>query len=307
MAQAPELRVRRGSELFDAAIKAWSGNFRVLLPFAAAIMLPFQLISAYLLIAVKPSFADTINAWNADLQAQAESASPKLEFPTFTNAQIGALVATVVLTVISGVVLSAALTSVVGRIVLGEPIDTKAAIKTAFRNLPRLLATSFLVLLVISVVLAVAVVPAAITGQTVFLLLLFPVSIIAIWLSVKLILAGQAVILEGVGPIDAMRRSFKLVTGRWWPVLGILVASGLLVGIAQNILGGLFNVALKSLGGNNAAFEFIWSAISGTISAAVFTPLSSAIAVFLYFDLRVRKEGFDLQRLSEDFSRTSLS
>jgi hypothetical protein len=304
-APPPELRVRRGSELFDAAIKAWTGNLRTLIPFAAAIMLPFQLISAYMLIAVKPSFLDTINEWSADLQAQqSTTATPTLEWPKFTNAQIGALVTSGVLSVVAGVVLSAALTSVIGRIVLGEPIDTKAAIKTAFRNVPKLIATSLLVFLTLAAIMAIAVIPAAITGEGAFFILLLPLSFVLIWLAVKFILAGQAVILEGMGPIAAMRRSFGLTKGRWWPVVGLLIASGIMVGIAQGLLGTIFNSILKNLGGNNATFEFIWSAISGTISAAIFSPLSSAIAVFLYFDLRVRKEGFDLQRLSAEFSRT---
>jgi hypothetical protein len=42
----------------------------------------------------------------------------------------------------------------------------------------------------------------------------------------------------------------------------------------------------------------VWLSVAGTVAAAITTPVSAAIAVLLYMDLRIRKEGFDLEVLS---------
>jgi Membrane domain of glycerophosphoryl diester phosphodiesterase len=300
--QIPELRVRRGSEIFDAAIKVWIGNLRKLVPFAAAVLIPFQLVSAYLLIATKPSLADTLKEWQIDLQAQADAGSTTFQWPKFTNAQIGSFTGGIILSIISTTVLAAALTAIIGRIVLRDRINGKAAVLTALLSLPKLIATSILVGLVSFGGAGVVIGLTFATKSSGLILLAFPLFLVAFWLIVRFWLAGPVVVLEQVGPVKALRRSFALTKGRWWPIFGILIASGLMTGIPSGILTQIISTLLKSLGGNNAGFEFIWAAIAGTVSTAIFTPLSAAITVFLYFDLRVRKEGFDLQRLASDFS-----
>jgi hypothetical protein len=301
--EIPELRIRRGSELFDAAIKVWTGNLRKLVPFAAAILIPFQVLSAYLLIGTKPSLTETLTNWQLDLQAKADTgATTSLEWPKFTNAQIGSFTGGILLSIISTTVLTAALTAIIGRLVLRNQIDGKSAVLTALRSLPKLIATSILVGLVSFGAIGVVAGLAAATKSTALILLAIPLMFVGFWLAIRLWLAGPVVVLEQVGPVRALRRSFALTKGRWWPIFGILTASSFMTGIPSVILNGITTSLLKSLGGNNAGFEFVWTAIAGTVSAAIFTPLSAAIIVFLYFDLRVRKEGFDLQRLASDFS-----
>jgi Membrane domain of glycerophosphoryl diester phosphodiesterase len=300
--EIPELRIRRGSELFDAAIKVWTGNLRKLVPFAAAVLIPFQLVSAYLLIATKPSLTETLTDWQLDVQARANAGSGTIQWPKFTNAQIGSFAGGILVSIISTTVLTAALTAIIGRLVLRNQIDGRSAVGTAFRSLPKLIATSILVGVVSFGAIGVVAGLAAATKSTGLIVLALPLMFVGFWLAIRLWLAGPVVVLEQVGPIRALRRSFTLTKGRWWPIFGILIASGLMTGIPSGILTQIISTLLKSLGGNNAGFEFVWSAIAGTVSTAIFTPLSAAITVFLYFDLRVRKEGFDLQRLASDFS-----
>lgn len=301
--QIPELRERRATEILDAAIKIWSGNFRRLVPFAAAILVPFQLISAYLLVAVKPTLQDTLLQWQEDVQAASDSGSTSFPWPEFTSAQIGAFTAAIVLSVISTFALSAALTVIIGKLVLRETIDAKTALTMALKVAPKLFAATILSFLVASIGVIVVVILALVLDAPGFLLLAIPMSFVSVWLIIRFVIAGPALVLERLGPIDALRRSYSLTNGRWWPVLGITLLGALVTGIPTNIVSGVINTVLKGLGGNNVAFEFIWAAIAGTASAAIFAPLSAAISVFLYFDLRVRKEGFDLQRLAADFSR----
>lgn len=300
--QIPELRERRASEILDAAIKIWTHNLRKLVPFAAAILVPFQLISAYLLVAVKPTLTDTLTQWQKDIQEATKAGANEIPTPEFTSGQIGAFTAAIVISVVSTFALSAALTAIIGKLVLREDIDNKTALRTAVRVAPKLFAATLLGILVSVGAGAIILIVALVAEVPALLVLLLPASIASIWLVIRFTMAGPALVLERLGPVQALRRSFTLTKGRWWPILGVTLLSGLVTGIPSSIVNSLINTILKGLGGNNAAFEFVWAALSGTVSAALFSPLSAAISVFLYFDLRVRKEGFDLQRLAADFS-----
>ncbi len=300
--QIPELRERRTSEILDASIKIWTHNLRKLIPFAAAILVPFQLISAYLLVAVKPTLTDTLAQWQKDIQAATDAGSTEIPSPEFTSGQIGAFTAAIIISVVSTFALSAALTAIIGKLVLREDIDNKSALRTAVRVAPKLFAATLLGILVSGGATAVVVIVALVSKVPAFFVLLLPTSIASIWLAIRFTMAGPALVLERLGPVKALRRSLTLTKGRWWPVLGVTIVSALVTGIPSSIVNSLINAILKGLGGNNAGFEFVWAALSGTVSAALFAPLSAAISVFLYFDLRVRKEGFDLQRLAADFS-----
>ena len=116
-----------------------------------------------------------------------------------------------------------------------------------------------------------------------------------IYLFVAFAVAGPVLILEGLGARDSLRRSRKLVDGRWWPVLGVLILSGILSFIFSG-LGGLFISPV--LGGvTTVNTHILVSSIGQMIIQILAAPLSAAITVVLYFDLRARKEGFGLHDL----------
>jgi hypothetical protein len=107
-----------------------------------------------------------------------------------------------------------------------------------------------------------------------------------------------ALLFEGVGPFKAMGRSRSLVKGRWWPTLGLLLVGYLLV----LIVGGIFQGILVGVAGASSSSVVpaaIATVIGSTISNAVTTPYLAAVLTILYFDMRVRKEGFDLQLMAE--------
>jgi hypothetical protein len=97
---------------------------------------------------------------------------------------------------------------------------------------------------------------------------------------------------EGLGPAQALGRSVRLVRARFFPVLGI----ALLMALVSSILG----LALSALPEALAAvigFERGWPllALGSIASEIVVMPWVAAATVLLYFDLRVRTEGFDLE------------
>ena len=102
---------------------------------------------------------------------------------------------------------------------------------------------------------------------------------------------------EGQRGRKALGRSRALVQGRWWKTFGTLVVAGLLAAIVGGVVSGLIR-ALSFASGNDTVALFFITAVAGTAGALVATPFSAAYHTVLYFDLRVRKEAFDLRLLA---------
>lgn len=122
-----------------------------------------------------------------------------------------------------------------------------------------------------------------------FILLIIP----GIILIVRWYFASAAVVLEDAGATDAMRRSWRLTSGHFWKVLGTLVVAGIIAGVAALIISLPF------------AFGPAASRTVGDILASVIVqPFSSLVALLLYFDLRIRDEGFDLEVMARELRAT---
>ena len=103
----------------------------------------------------------------------------------------------------------------------------------------------------------------------------------AIYFGVRWTFIWQAALLEGAGPRAALSRSSDVVNGDWWRVVGIIFVVGIIVGAISSVL----------------SFIPIIGTIIGTILS---TPIAIAGATLLYYDLRVRKEGYNLEALAEE-------
>ncbi len=125
--------------------------------------------------------------------------------------------------------------------------------------------------------------------------ILFPV---VIWVEVRWAVAYPALLAERVNPARAVGRSWALVKDNWWRTVGVLILVSILVSIIQLAIGGL-------LGGIAALMPGLSSDVrAGTVTVvtAVVNALVGAITpiaiTMLYLDLRVRKEGVDLDQLA---------
>jgi hypothetical protein len=127
-----------------------------------------------------------------------------------------------------------------------------------------------------------------------FLLLIVP----GVYLAVAFAVALPVLMTEGLRGRKALGRSRRLVKGRWWRTAILLVVAGLLV----SIVGGAITAGVSALtfaSPDEPVVVFLVGALAGTVAALVTTPFSAAYHTVLYFDLRVRKEAFDLQLLAE--------
>ena len=106
--------------------------------------------------------------------------------------------------------------------------------------------------------------------------------------------AAEAAALESGSSSDALRRSWELTKGFRWKALGLGVVSiGLIlvVFVGAGVLGGI-------LGGVMGGLDVVLAVIGACVSLLIYPVISCVFTVF-YYDLRVRKEGFDLEMLSQ--------
>ena len=115
-----------------------------------------------------------------------------------------------------------------------------------------------------------------------FLLLIIP----GIWLTLGLIVLSPVMVLEGKFGGKALSRSLELMKGQRLRAFGILlIATGL-----QAVLGMGFDLALAAI------------PVIGTLGTAFIYSVTgayvAAVSVVLYFDIRCRKEAFEVEQLA---------
>ena len=105
-----------------------------------------------------------------------------------------------------------------------------------------------------------------------------------IFLAIRWYFVPQAVVVDGRRVTGALERSWELVRGSGWRVLGILIVVSLAIGSATAALQRPFLAGAN--GANLAVIQLIGVMLTHMLAA----PASAVIGVLLYFDLRTRKE-----------------
>jgi hypothetical protein len=265
-----ELRPLGVGEILDVAIKAYTRNARTLITIGAIVGVPFELLSGVIQLSTVSS---------ADQVSGSLMTSTNMTGTDFSRARTAGFVVTILIGFVVTLLLTAATVKAVSDAYLGEVPSVGDSLRFALRRI-RSLAWLYLLLAVGLTIAAIA--------------LLIP----AVWLYVAWSVATPVLLLEDVRGTAGLRRSFRLVRGRWWPTAGVLMMAFLLVGVAEFVVAGVLAVIPLAVDSSSVLLAVLASTISSAVAAAVVQPLQGAITTILYFDLRVRKEGFDLSLLA---------
>ncbi len=119
--------------------------------------------------------------------------------------------------------------------------------------------------------------------------------IFAVYFYVRLQPAVPALVIEDISPQEAIRRSAQLMRGSWWRTVGLLlllyIITAIVAGGPAALIAGIVSLFVK--------FDLVISqAVSGSVSilmGAIILPVQLVALTLYYFDLRVRKEGYDLE------------
>jgi membrane-anchored glycerophosphoryl diester phosphodiesterase (GDPDase) len=172
----------------------------------------------------------------------------------------------------------------------------------------------FLMLLVtlLLVIPVAAVMPAAIARNApapdrtvgaialIVLMLLAPVAVILVlWFTVRYAVAIPAVVLENSKVGAAVRRSVELSKGRRWQGLLVLLLGVVISYAMVAFFQGPFYAAMAVLRvkGQLPLWLILSMTLSSSIAGIIAGPVPMIIFVIFYYDLRIRKEAFDLQQM----------
>ena len=124
-------------------------------------------------------------------------------------------------------------------------------------------------------------------------LMIVALIVVGCFLTVKFAFTSSAVVLEGLGPVDALKRSWSLSKGSFWRILGRIWLIGIVTGLISTVLGAVVG-AILGVGANAADSVGMLVAFSAFLSAllsAVVIPVQSSFYTLMYLDERMRKEN----------------
>jgi Membrane domain of glycerophosphoryl diester phosphodiesterase len=258
----PQLRPLSVGEILDAGFRLFRARFGTLLLAVLVPVLPLA-IAGTIVVALTDEHYFDVNTTQVD-----DSGS--------------AVAGNLIGLILQGIALALAVAAcfkIISAAYLGDEATVGASLRYGVGRIAALIVAYF----VLSVILIIS-----------FIILLVPF----IYFSVKLSMAFPAIVFERKGPFGSIGRSFSLTRGNFWRVLGTLVVVVLLmfvlfIALTVAITAGLLNMESAS----EAVVAVIYTALN-IIVIALSYPLFAAILTVIYYDLRVRNEGFDLQLLA---------
>jgi len=294
----PTLRPLRLGELLDQAIRLYRRNFTTFIGIIALVYVPLMILQTAS-SAILTSSMDALSFSN----------SPGEIFSSYAY-WIGIL-STLVVSFLQFIfvqgIATGALTRAVADNYLGKPTSILDAYRGIGKSWPSLLGALLLIGLLILVVAIWWLVPCIgwFTGLGMLVFLSAAVSP----------MVAPVVVLEEARAGSAVQRAWYLVRRRFWPVLGTIFVlylfNLLIVNGPLAVVNYLLSTTLPGVFGDfntRLVVTAIIQAIVSIVFVLIYYPLQMTAFTLVYFDLRVRTEGFDLALLTMDsqFAENSL-
>jgi hypothetical protein len=255
-------------ELVDGAIKLYRRDWLTLTGIAALALVPVTFIQVW----VTQVLVGSLDEFASEAEFQAMTTQVILVTIVFVAVQL----------LIVQPFLVAAISRAAADAYLGERVTLGRTLRYALSRLPAILW--------ITIITAVL----TIIGFMVFII---PGIIAAIRLS----LTPAVLVVEDVRGTKAVGRSWRLTAGHFWRVLGTLILSGLIGAIGAAII----QIPTETISTMVGPEGWPVSALGSVLASVLITPFSLLIVVLLYFDLRVRKEGFDIEVMAQELAPVS--
>jgi hypothetical protein len=266
---APALRPLRVGEILDAGIKVYLRNARTLIGLTALVVVPFQALSAVVLLSTVSAGSEVPRGFASIGSVQRSNHTTSLGGSTILD--LTGLLITALTT--------AACVKAISDIYLDQPTDIGTSLRFALRRLGSLLWLEIMTYVLLALAFVAIIIP-------------------GIWLYAAWSVAVPALLIEGCRGWGALRRSFRLVRGRWWPTAGVLLVAAFMTSVISGALeGGLVAISLTS--GASVVLTVVVVSLAAGLASMLTRPFQAAVITVLYYDLRVRHEGYDVALLAE--------
>jgi hypothetical protein len=278
---------------FDAITRnAWS-VFRFAWPtFLGAALVPTLIVSAFAIpaqVAIWPE----ISRWAVAYQeAIVLGRLPRL--PAIAPSTVALLLLIGLVTILGAVVVGAAVAHIGDSIFRGAPVTIRSALTIAVRRLPALIGAGLLFgLAVFGIALLGATFSAFFFvsgGAASFLGLVVFVGFIAamLFVAIRWSLLTQTIVLEKHGPVEGLSRSWRLVAGSGWRVLGYTLFIALISGVIGAVIGVIPEAVLR-MPPTTTNGVVVGSIFQGLLTVVI-APIA-LVMLFLYYDLRFKRDG----------------
>ncbi|MBW3601765.1 MAG: hypothetical protein KY434_03570 [Actinobacteria bacterium] len=284
-------------DILDGAFRMFTANWRTILIVAGSLIVPVQVLSAFLQRDVLS--LDLLQMMRDPTAADVQAIVGGDAVTDLALAGVAGLAAVFVLPFVAG-----AVAKVVGGSFLGERPEAGPVLRAVGRRWWSLVVSFVLVHLLYGLpfLLALGVLVAGAVAESggviaVGVVLLLAGGLGALALMALFMAVAPAVVVESLGPLAAMGRSFRLVRPRLFPVLGVALVSGLLASILANVLSAPFTWPGFAVG-SEAAWVLV--ALGSVVGGLVTTPLVAIVATLVYFDARIRHEALDLEVMAAE-------
>lgn len=305
-----ELRPLGIPDILDGAFVMYRRHFRTLFGITAALSIPLLILS---LLASLPALL-FFNQLASDAE-NLDAITPLLIGANLSSGGLG------LVSVVVSVVQYAALVVATGFFAVGAPLGVRGAYRHALGRVLAILGANVLffvigavifgALFLAGVLASIAVLPvgdasndSALPVLVAFVLVVAP-ALLGLALALRFAFVTHAIMLEASGPLRALRRSWGLTARSTLRVLAIFLIAGLLFAALQ-VVPLVLAVIPALLAPEMLVLSSIVNSVATQIVSLFLTPLPVAIATLTYFDLRVRREGYDLRRRAERMAAASL-
>lgn len=252
-------------ELLDAAIRLYRRNWKTLMAIVAFVQVPFAFLNQLVVSRIEDPFVQ-------DGQLVAFEENLRTSF-------IVGLVFLAIAFLLLTPFMTAAIVRAVADSYLGRDPSVGSSYRFALSRFGSLLLVIFLSGL-------------AIAGG--FILLIIP----GLIMYARLAFAPAAVVVEDLRGSKALNRSWRLSRGMFWKIFGTIFLAGVLASVVTGILLVPAGISADALGPNVWLLQGVLAAVATVIT----TPFTTMIPVLLYFDARIRKEGFDLSVMAQQLA-----
>jgi hypothetical protein len=289
-------------EWLDATFSLYRRNFVLIASISAVVQIPYALFTLILYeitglsTFVRSPFGSVNTQTITPAQAQA-----------LLNSLLGVFAVSVGLLILTAVVVLPLGEAATTRAVSDRYLDRKTTLGSAYRAALSRLGSLIMLSLILGgayvgsiaavalVALLFASVGAGALGGAIAILAalaLIPAVIIVI---VRTVVAPPAIVLERVSGWRGLQRSWYLISGRFWPTLGRVLLLALISGIISSVVAAVIELPGSALDPSNA---FVFGQVASGIAAVFVGPITYIGVTLLYYDARIRKEGFDIEMLA---------
>ncbi len=299
IAEAPQLRPLGVGDIVDRVFALYRSRPLMFLAVAAV---PYLLL--FVLIAgMGLAFATTVLALGAPLSDIAAGRVPDLGSPSLRAAIATAVVLGVVATVLAIVILSAqsaGLIAATSSQYLRRPLTAGEAFREGLRAAPRVIGAGILVFLIVLVLWVAITVVMVLADQTIVFVLGVLFGFVAmIYVFASTLVAPVVATIEGAGPMTALRRSWWLSGGSRWRIIGLQ----LLLLVLNAVIGALLSALFLGSFIPDLTARTIVQQLANLATNIAWAPVQWGTFAILYYDLRVRREAYDLQIAAEALPR----